>query len=218
VGEVTDYMPVGTPENGHGYHQVIRRVRAVRGEVTFRMECSPAFDFARVKHQTEISAGGACFRSSVLCLTLATKIPLEQSGTGVAAEFMLQEEQTAIFVLREIEAEAGCGVSLSEHEEEELLRQTVEYWRWWLSKCTYTGRWREMVHRSALALKLLTFEPTGAIVAVPTCSLPESLGGERNWDYRYTWIRDAAFTLYGLSRIGFTEEAAQFMGWLESRC
>jgi GH15 family glucan-1,4-alpha-glucosidase len=218
VGEVTDYMPVGTPENGHGYHQLIRRVRVVRGEVTFRMECSPAFDYAREKHQTEISAGGACFRSSGLCLALATKIPLEQSGTGVAAEFMLQEEQTAIFVLREIEAQAGCGVSLSEHEEEELLRQTVEYWRWWLSKCTYTGRWREMVHRSALALKLLTFEPTGAIVAAPTCSLPESLGGERNWDYRYTWIRDAAFTLYGLLRIGFTEEAAQFMSWLESRC
>ena len=218
VGEVTDYMPVGTPENGHGYHQVIRRVKVVRGEVTFRMECFPAFDYAREKHQTEISDEGSCFRSSGLCLELATKIPLEQSGTGVATEFMLQEEQTAIFVLREIEAEAGCGVSLSEQEEEELLRQTVEYWRWWLSKCTYTGRWREMVHRSALVLKLLTFEPTGAIVAAPTCSLPEALGGERNWDYRYTWIRDAAFTLYGLLRIGFTQEAAQFMGWLESRC
>jgi GH15 family glucan-1,4-alpha-glucosidase len=218
VGEVTDYMPVGIPENGHGHHQLIRRVRAVRGEVTFRMECSPAFDYAREKHKTEMSAGGVCFRSSGLSLELAMKIPLKQSGTGVAAEFTLQEEQTAIFVLREIEAEAGCGGSLSEQEEEELLRQTVEYWRWWLSNCTYTGRWREMVHRSALALKLLTFEPTGAIVAAPTCSLPESLGGERNWDYRYTWIRDAAFTLYGLLRIGFTEEAAQFMGWLESRC
>ena len=148
------------------------------------MECSPAFDYARENHQTEISAGGVCFRSTGLCLELATKIPLEHSGTGVA-EFTLQEEQTAIFVLREIEAEAGCGGSLSEHEEEELLRQTVEYWRWWLSKCTYTGRWRETVHRSALALKVLTFEPTGAIVAAPTCSLPESLVGERNWDYRY---------------------------------
>ena len=211
-------MPVGSPENGHGHHQLIRRVRVVRGEVTFRMECSPAFDYAREMHQTEISAGGVCFRSSGLYLELATQIPLELSGTGVDAEFTLQEEQTAIFILREIEAEAGCGVSLSEHEEEELLRQTVEYWRRWLSKCTYTGRWREMVHRSALALKLLTFEPTGAIVAAPTSSLPESLGGERNWDYRYTWIRDAAFTLYGLLRIGFTEEAAQFMSWLESRC
>ena len=88
-----------------------------------------------------------------------------------------------------------------------MFRDTVDYWRRWLSKCTYHGRWREMVERSALALKLLSFEPTGAIVAAPTCSLPEAIGGPRNWDYRYTWIRDAAFTLYGLLRIGFTEEA-----------
>ena len=101
---------------------------------------------------------------------------------------------------------------------EELFTPTVGYWRTWLSKCTYSGRWREMVQRSALVLKLLTFQPTGAIVAAPTCSLPEGIGGERNWDYRYTWIRDAAFTLYGLLRIGFTEEASQFMHWLEARC
>ena len=96
--------------------------------------------------------------------------------------------------------------------------RTREYWLRWLSKCTYTGRWREMVYRSALVLKLLTYEPTGAIVAAPTCSLPERTGGERNWDYRYTWLRDAAFTLYGLLRIGFIEEAEAFMGWLQMRC
>ena len=90
----------------------------------------------------------------------------------------------------------------------ELLSATVDYWHHWLSKCTYRGRWREMVHRSALVLKLLTFDPTGAIVAAPTCALPEEVGGTRNWDYRYTWVRDAAFTLYALLRIGFTEEAA----------
>ena len=98
-----------------------------------------------------------------------------------------------------------------------MFRDTVAYWRRWLSKCTYTGRWREMVERSALALKLLSFEPTGAIVAAPTCSLPESIGGPRNWDYRYTWIRDAAFTLYSLQRIGFTEEAVRFKDWLKDR-
>src|SRR6202030_982961 len=88
----------------------------------------------------------------------------------------------------------------------------------WLSKCTYHGRWREMVHRSALVLKLLTFEPTGAILAAATCSLPESLGGSRNWDYRYSWIRDAAFTVYSFMRIGFTEEAEQFVSFLAARC
>ena len=91
------------------------------------------------------------------------------------------------------------------------------YWRNWLAKSAYRGRWREIVERSALALKLLTYEPTGAIVAAPTCSLPEELGGVRNWDYRYTWIRDAAFTLYALLRIGFTEEAGRFMRWIEER-
>lgn len=107
---------------------------------------------------------------------------------------------------------------MSEDEAVSLFKKTVAYWRQWLSQSTYAGRWREMVHRSALILKLLTFEPTGAIVAAPTCSLPETVGGGRNWDYRYTWIRDAAFTLYGLMRIGFTEEAAHFMKWLEARC
>ena len=99
-----------------------------------------------------------------------------------------------------------------------LFDATVDYWRRWINKCTYTGRWREMVHRSALVLKLLTYEPTGAFVAAPTTSLPEDLGGVRNWDYRYTWIRDAAFSVYGLLRIGLTEEAGRFMNWLEDRC
>ncbi len=218
VGEVTDYMPVGFPKNGHGRHQLIRRVTVVRGEVTFRAECSPAFDYAREEHETEITAEGACFHSAHLNLELATRVPLEQHGAGVAAEFTLGEEETAVFALREVETGAGCDVSFSEKEETVLFEQTVGYWRRWLSQCTYRGRWREEVYRSALALKLLTFEPTGAIVAAPTCSLPEGVGGERNWDYRYTWIRDAAFTLYGLLRIGFTEEAEAFMRWLEARC
>jgi pentatricopeptide repeat protein len=219
VVEIRDYMPIGVSENGaERHHQVIRRVEVVRGEMNFRMECSPAFDYARGEHETETTGGGACFRSAHLSLGLATDVPLGLDGKGVVAEFTLREEQTAVFVLRQIEGEAGCGISLSEKEEEDLFERTVDYWRRWLSRSTYTGRWREMVHRSALTLKLLTFEPTGAIVAAPTTSLPEGVGGERNWDYRYTWIRDAAFTLYGLLRIGFTEEAERFMDWLEDRC
>jgi pentatricopeptide repeat protein len=218
VAEITDYMPIHASKNGRGRHQVIRRIKVVRGEMNFQMECSPAFNYSRDEHKSEITEGGACFHSGQLSLGLATDVPLRSESNRVVAEFSLQEEQMAVFVLREIESGADCGLSLSERQEEELFMQTVEYWRRWLSKSTYTGRWREMVHRSALTLKLLTYEPTGAIVAAPTTSLPEGIGGERNWDYRYTWIRDAAFTLYGLLRIGFTEEAEAFMGWLEDRC
>jgi GH15 family glucan-1,4-alpha-glucosidase len=218
VAEIIDYMPIRASMDGHGRHQLIRRIKMVRGEMNFRMECSPAFNYARDGHRTEITEGGACFHSGQLSLGLATDVPIRSEGNRAVAEFGLREEQMAVFVLREIDPGADCGLSLSEKEEQELFMKTVEYWRRWLSTCTYTGRWREMVHRSALTLKLLTFEPTGAIVAAPTTSLPEGIGGERNWDYRYTWIRDAAFTLYGLLRIGFTEEAQAFMGWLEDRC
>ena len=218
VAEITDYMPIDASANGRGRHQLIRRVEVVRGEMDFQLECSPAFNYARDGHETEIDAEGATFHSPQLSLGLAASVPLKRRSDGVVAEFTLREEQMAVFVLRQIEPGDDCGVCFSKREEEDLFMQTVEYWRRWLSKCTYTGRWREMVHRSALTLKLLTYEPTGAIVAAPTTSLPEGVGGGRNWDYRYTWIRDAAFTLYGLLRIGFTEEAERFMGWLEDRC
>jgi GH15 family glucan-1,4-alpha-glucosidase len=135
----------------------------------------------------------------------------------VVGDFVLGEGEKATFVLHLLRAEDRSTRGPSILEAEELFRDTVAYWRRWLSKSTYIGRWREMVHRSAMTLKLLSFQPTGAIVAAPTCSLPESIGGGRNWDYRYTWIRDAAFTLYGLLRIGFTEEAAAFRDWLQAR-
>jgi GH15 family glucan-1,4-alpha-glucosidase len=218
VGEITDYMPIGTSGSGRERHRIIRRVEVVRGTMTFRMECTPAFDYAREEHETSLVPGGAIFDASELSLGLASDFHLQQYGSGVISEFTLHEEQSTVFVLREIEAGEDRGVGFSRMDEEEVFMQTVEYWRSWLSRCTYTGRWREMVRRSALTLKLLTFEPTGAIVAAPTMGLPEGIGGERNWDYRYTWIRDAAFTLYGLLRIGFTEEAREFINWLGSRC
>jgi GH15 family glucan-1,4-alpha-glucosidase len=216
VAEVIDYMPVGAASRKFGPHKLVRRVNALRGSMLFRMECQPAFNYGRDSHETRIHTDGACFYSPSLSLGLATRIPLTADGSGVTGVFTVQEGQRAVFVLRQIPRDAaGPGALLSEGEAEEQFRMTIEYWRHWISQCTYRGRWREMVHRSALVLKLLTFEPTGAIVAAPTCSLPEHVGGGRNWDYRYTWIRDAAFTLYGLLRIGFTEEAGRFMHWLD---
>jgi GH15 family glucan-1,4-alpha-glucosidase len=218
VGEITDYMPIGQRTADDGHNRLIRRVAVVRGTMKFRVECRPAFNYARDRHQTVVSSKGAAFHSPALSLGLTSSVPLKQDANGVCSEFTLDEGQTTRFVLSQIETGEGCGSFLPEGESRELFKETVDYWNRWLSHSTYRGRWREMVERSALVLKLLTYEPTGAIVAAPTCSLPEGTGGERNWDYRYTWIRDAAFTVYGLMRVGFTEEAGKFMDWIEARC
>ena len=134
----------------------------------------------------------------------------------MTCEITLRAGESATFVLERV-PEEYVPRPYSEDETREAFDRTIEYWRRWLSTSRYQGRWREVVHRSALTLKLLTFRPTGGIVAAPTTSLPEHLGGGRNWDYRYTWIRDAAFSLYALLRLGFTEEAAAFMDWLRER-
>lgn len=219
AAELTDFMPIGRSGQGETRsHQLIRRLTAVRGTIEFAMECRPAFNYGRDKHTTAITAGGAAFESQGLTLGLATDVPLQPENDGVVSRFTLHEGETAVFVLREQSSDAVCGDCLAGKEAEELFRETIDYWRKWLSRCRYTGRWREVVHRSALALKLLTFEPTGAIVAAPTTSLPESIGGARNWDYRYTWIRDAAFTIYAFMRLGFTEEAGKFMHFLTNVC
>ncbi len=218
VGEIIDFMPVGLTDEEIGYHSLIRQVKVVRGSMTFNLECFPAFNYGQDHHQLTVTPKGVCFSSQTLSLGLATDIPLTEKQGGAVAQFTLHAGEMAVFVLQGIESGAGCGLPIAPSQATELFKKTVKYWRNWLSRCIYRGRWREIVERSALVLKLLTFEPTGAIIAAPTCSLPEGIGGERNWDYRYTWIRDAAFTLYGFMRIGFTEEAAQFMNWIECRC
>ena len=216
VGQITDFMPIGLRSSDPRWHQLVRRVQVVRGSMEFHMECRPAFNYARDDHQATLRDGGACFHSAELAIALGTRQPLSLVDNDVTSQFTLHEGQSATFILGRLDGDQ-CD-PMGDSEAEVLIARTEAYWRRWLSQCTYQGRWREIVQRSALALKLMTFEPTGAIVASPTCSLPEAIGGERNWDYRYTWIRDAAFTLYGLMRIGFTESAGQFMGWLEARC
>ena len=217
VGEVVDFMPVQDPSRGKKTHQIVRVVRAVRGAVRFRLECQPAFDYARRPHQVTLEGRGAVFEALGMRFSLVSRFPLARQGTGVATEFVLHPGGTSTFILRQAEGDGDSGLMEARLVGTELLTQTVEFWRRWLSKCRYDGRWREMVNRSALMLKLLTFAPTGAIVAAPTCSLPEEIGGVRNWDYRYTWVRDAAFTLYAFLRLGMTSEAEHFMGWLEQR-
>jgi GH15 family glucan-1,4-alpha-glucosidase len=219
ASELTDFMPAGRAVSGDGHHlQIIRRITAARGRVRVRMVCEPAFNYARDAHETHLREEGALFTSRDLTLRLATKVPLRRTDAGVEADFCLDEGETAVFVLRQLTSRTDNAATLSPEQAEDLFRRTVDYWRRWIGGCRYTGRWREMVHRSALALKLMTYEPTGAIVAAPTCSLPEGIGGERNWDYRYTWIRDSAFVIYAFLRLGFTKEAEAFMQFLSTLC
>ncbi len=217
VAEIADFMPVGPAAERYGRRCVVRHVRSIRGTVTLRMRCAPAFDFSRVPHRAEAAPGGVWFRSSLLDLALGGDVPVRIDNGAATSDFSLNEGEEASFLFGEAApntADLRCPSDLLH----ELLTGTIDYWHQWLSRCTYHGRWREIVQRSALALKLLTFDPTGAIVAAPSCSLPEEVGGSRNWDYRYTWLRDSAFTLYALLRIGFTEEAAAFIKFRASQC
>jgi GH15 family glucan-1,4-alpha-glucosidase len=215
VGEVQDFMPIaGSP--GHPPHSLIRRLVCVRGEFEFETVVEPRFDYGRAEHELRPHERGAIFESPALTLALASPRPLTVTGAGARTAFTLSHGESASFALVSI-ARGEEPPPFDEQAASLAFEDAVAYWRGWLGRSRYTGRWREMVHRSALTLKLLTYKPTGAIVAAPTTSLPEQLGGERNWDYRYTWIRDAAFSLYGLLRLGFTDEAAAFMNWLTDR-
>jgi GH15 family glucan-1,4-alpha-glucosidase len=219
VGEVTDFMPTRSRKVGERSARIIRRITAVRGEVTFELRCQPAFDYARAPHTIDLQEEGAVFRSHTVSLALTGMVPLEEENGRVNATFSLREGRTTTMCLQADEQSDPHSVlrAMNESEVERTLRATVDFWRHWLSRSQYRGRWDGMVNRSALVLKLLTFQPSGAIIAAPTTSLPEVVGGERNWDYRYSWMRDAAFTVYALLRIGFKEEANGFMGWLMER-
>ncbi|HKP94535.1 MAG TPA: glycoside hydrolase family 15 protein [Fibrobacteria bacterium] len=220
VGEVMDCMPVeeNVPHSEKArYHRIIRQVTAVRGAVTFRLYCEPAFNYGRDAHEIRLAEQGAVFSTPAMSVGLISPVPLARSAKAVTAEFTLKAGESLSFLLRQAERADDATVLARPTGPEQWVQPTILFWKRWLSRSRYRGRWRETVDRSALTLKLLTYAPTGAIVAAPTCSLPEAVGGRLNWDYRYTWIRDASFTVYAFLRIGFTEEARHFMQWMEAR-
>ncbi|WOX14699.1 glycoside hydrolase family 15 protein [Streptomyces sp. N50] len=210
VGEVQDFMPVTGESDASARHRLIRRVLCVRGSVPFRTRVAPRFDYGASPHTARMVGDVALFESAERSLALTATVPLECDDVDVWADFKLDEGESEVFALDQVDGEVTSRPCARQEAEDEFA-STVAYWRRWISQSRYRGRWREMVHRSALTLKLLTYAPTGAIVAAPTTSLPEQLGGERNWDYRYVWIRDAAFCVYALLRLGFTGEAKAFM-------
>ncbi|KAJ1926070.1 hypothetical protein IWQ60_004115 [Tieghemiomyces parasiticus] len=301
VGEVVDFMP--RPSSASATRKLpllpwlVRRVTTVRGRLTYKVECFPAFNYALDEHITELSPVGhhnsdyegksaytegiiapvkathafsgsgaeemgyrsvviqdrVVFRSASLTMDLRCvaiskegEVPTVtwdiedrpetgHKGPGVTCEITLDEGQEVYFILREPPyTHSQCqrvndpkfhfGVDMPAFSVKDptltaglmifLFSETFRYWAKWIGQSTYKGRWRESVNRSALTLKLLTYEPTGAVVAAVTFSLPEEIGGTRNWDYRFTWVRDSAFTLYALMRLGMTEEAHAYMNFL----
>jgi GH15 family glucan-1,4-alpha-glucosidase len=222
VGEVVDFMPpLGRTVTDN--HRLVRMMRCVRGRMTFDVEMAPRFDYGRATHHTEVTEHGVVFTSDDLTLTVhAVREPDDEHlaearvvDGDVHLSVPLVAGQVRGLVLES--AADGPPRDIRVAEFTRMFDDTVAFWRSWLARSTYTGRWREMVERSAITLKLMTYAPSGGLVAAPTMGLPEQVGGERNWDYRYTWVRDASFSVYALLGLGFVEEAEQFGFWLGDR-
>ena len=218
-GEIIDLMPVSHSIHDWPMPEVLRIVRMEQGSMQLRLRCHPRFDYARGGHETRFADGRVWFDCGEFRVALDSTIPLQPDGDGVGATFALRAGGHAVFALwHDADGRVIKDQPIRDGEAENLLHDTIHFWKDWVAQCNYKGRWRRDVVRSALALKLLTYARTGAIIAAPTTSLPEHIGGGRNWDYRYVWLRDAAFTIYALLRIGFRKEAAGFMDFLQQRC
>jgi len=215
VAELTDYMPIASI--GEQPNEIVRTVAVIRGQVDFKMKCQPRFQYAACEHTLNIADGSAIFlpgNASISPLALYSTVAVRKESQDAVSAFTLRAGEKAAFVL-------GATPHRGEPPEMELLEQrfqeTARFWKGWIAKSNYKGRWREMVNRSALLLKLLISRHHGSLIAAPTFSLPEQIGGERNWDYRFTWLRDATFTLYALVRLGFVSETEAFIDWLRGR-
>jgi pentatricopeptide repeat protein len=222
VGEVIDFMPIAGAE-ATNRHRLVRLIRVVRGHMRFEAEIRPRFDYGREQPKIEARGGGAIFSGAGLTLNLS--LAPEQ---GVARDVEVRRDDGGIIARGSLSAgEVGGAILESDPqgpprripaaEIQALFDETRDYWRDWIGRSQYRGRWRELVERSAMTLKLMTYAPTGALIAAPTTGLPEQVGGERNWDYRYTWVRDASFSVYALLSLGYTEEAQAFLAWLNQR-
>jgi GH15 family glucan-1,4-alpha-glucosidase len=215
VAEVVDFLPIENPTMVTDRHRLVRMVRGIRGHVELEASIEPRPDYARRSAKARVNGTSAVFEGTAPGLHLLSTWPLEAHDGDVRARFAVDAGDVGALVL-----ESGLLTGQREvkaDELERLLGQTTLYWQDWLANGSYRGRWREAVERSAITLKLMTYAPTGAMVAAPTTGLPEQAGGERNWDYRYTWIRDASFSTFALLHLGFVDEAAALSTWVRDR-
>jgi GH15 family glucan-1,4-alpha-glucosidase len=216
VGDVTDFMPVGDVRHAHA---IVRRLTCARGPLTFQVRCAPRFDYARAEHDADVRAGEVVFRSrgdDGTVLRLRTSVPLAIEDGAAVADVTLGSGETADFILEATDPDRPNPADADDWVDD-ALNGTVAFWRGWSSRIREQGRWSEMLVRSALAIKLLTSRSFGSIAAAGTFGLPELVGGERNWDYRYTWIRDGSLTAAILVRLGYADEPRAFLEWVEQR-
>ncbi|HEY3479732.1 MAG TPA: glycoside hydrolase family 15 protein [Streptomyces sp.] len=217
VGEVVDFMPPEQTRTATDRHSLFRLVRCVRGAVEFTLECRPRFDYARAEHRLELGGNSAVFHAPAMDAYLQSTFPLERDGDDVRGRVRLNagESGGAVFTVCDPGGEAPAPPTA------EGLRarmwEIVGFWQDWLRQSRYRGRWPELVHRSVITLKLLTYAPTGALIAAATTGLPEQVGGERNWDYRFTWVRDGSLSVRAMLDLGFADEATAFVHWLVDR-
>jgi len=215
TAELIDFMPLTASTQKQ---EIVRIVRVIHGEIPFRLTCQPAFDYARSTHEAEQKDDRVIFKPAnnrCCAMLLRATVPLHVSSGGAVSTFTLNQRQSAAFIFGALEQKGQGPIDMDEVDRD--FEATLAYWREWSGRSTYKGRWRHAVNRSALTLKLLTSRQHGSLIAAPTFGLPERVGGARNWDYRYVWLRDAAFTLCNFLRLGYREETDAFRVWLKDR-
>lgn len=217
IGEMTDFMPVQALDRGN---ELIRRITTVKGTITYQLICGPRFNYASSPHKIEqVNSNEIIFKCKELDINLRLKsnIPLKVKKKDCFMSFTLGAGESADFVLVYVSKYTPEKNDLSVYIDNSL-QENIDYWKNWVAQSGHKGRWAGIVNRSALILKLMTSYKYGSLVAAPTFGLPEEIGGERNWDYRYTWIRDASFTVYCLLNLGYTKEAGNFINWVQDKC
>ncbi|HLY64007.1 MAG TPA: glycoside hydrolase family 15 protein, partial [Chloroflexota bacterium] len=225
--KLTDFMPIHRRQShrlGHDVgttHRIFRLLEAEEGACSAELRFKAVFNFGQTETSLTMADGkGAVARAEGQCLALHSgKAQLKPAADGeVRGTIELEPGERTWLVLSFVSGEAAASNALAPDVSIRDLRRTAEYWETWATCCRYQGRYREQVVRSALTLKLLTYEPSGAAVAAPTTSLPELIGGIRNWDYRFTWLRDASLSVYALGNLGYMEEGSDFIEFLVGAC
>lgn len=212
VVSVTDWMPCW---EGSFPHLLCRLAEGQEGQMEMRVVLAPRFDYGRSLGNPVLSPGlGAVIHTKREGLHLLTDLNLRVEGGDIQASFHLRAGEKVRLVLRWVSNPKTPLTAMDKADFDAWLELTQRFWRRWASTCAYHGLYQDAVRRSALILKLLIYAPTGAPVAAPTTSLPVVVGGEENWDYRYTWLRDASFTVNSLLRLGYRKEAERFLEWL----